>query len=257
MNKRIFKGLFIILLFTFSFNHLNADEDTNVKDNNSKFKIILEDDADLLDNEEEELLYEKMKNLLVYGNIAFKTSNSNSYGSTDIYAENYYHSKFSNTSGTLFLIDMNKRNIFIFSDGNNYRVITKSKAYSITDNVYRYAKNGDYYNCAYEAFDQIETLLKGDKIYEPMRYVSLAFLSIILAAFINFARVLVNSKIKTATNKEIIDKCDVKFEVKDIVATKSGTHRVYRPRDSGSSGGGFSGGGGGGGHSGGGGGHSF
>ena len=149
---------------------------------------------------------------------------------------------------------MDNREIYIFSDGNNYRYITSDKAYSITDNVYRYASDGNYYECARKAFSQIRDVLEGRKISEPMRYISNAFIAITLASFINFFIVMFHSKIKTSKEKEIISNCKINFEIGEIGAHKTGTKRVYSPQsDGGSSGGG----GGGGGSSGGGGGHGF
>ena len=40
---------------------------------------------------------------------------------------------------------MYTREIYIFSDGNNYNFITDSKAYIITDNVYKLASYADYH----------------------------------------------------------------------------------------------------------------
>ena len=85
-----------------------------------------------------------------------------------------------------------------------------------------------------------------------MRYISNLFISITLAFFINFLIVLFNTKIKQLSNKEIISNCKIKFNVSNVNAVKTGTHKVYSPL---SSGGGSSGGGGG--SSGGGGGHNF
>ena len=69
------------------------------------------------------------------------------------------------------------------------------------------------------------------------------------------------TKIKSATNKEILSKCNITFNIGNVSAIKTGQHRVYSPvSDSSSSGGGgrsSGGGGGGGSSSGGGGGHRF
>ena len=135
---------------------------------------------------------------------------------------------------------------------------TDNKADIITDNIYKYASRKEYYECAYNAFDQIETILDGGKIAEPMRHISNAVVSIVLAFFVNFFIVLGASKIKKANAAEIIKNCDVEFEASNVSGSKTGTHKVYSPvseSSGGSSGGG--GGGGGGGFSGGGGGHSF
>lgn len=221
------------------------------------FKLIIEDEAKLFTEQDITRLQDKMTALTKYGHIALHTVpvGGNNYSSTADYAENYYHNKFGTESGTVFIIDMDKRMIYIFSDGENYNVITDSKADIITDNIYKYATNKDYYSCANTAFDQINTLLDGGKILEPMRHISNIFVAIILGFFVNFLIVSSNAKIKKASAQNVLSKCDVDVKASNITGKKTGTHRVYSPQSSGGSSGG--GGGGGGGHSGGGGGHSF
>ena len=80
--------------------------------------------------------------------------------------------------GTVFLIDMSQRYIYIFSDGNNYKMITRAKSETITDNVYKYAVKEQYYQCAEKAYNQMYTVLEGGKIAEPMKYISNTLLSL-------------------------------------------------------------------------------
>lgn len=259
MNKKIL--IFVVAFLLLSFNKVNAYSIDEYVNQETNYKVIIEDDAELLTEQEIHSLMDDMKTLTEYGNIAFKTINENSY-TTKNYASNYYHEIFGTTSGTLFLIDMDNRYIYIFSDGSNYKTITNSKAEIITDNVYRYASNSDYYKCASNAFSQIETLLKGGKIAEPMRHISNLFISITIAFFINFIIVLLNTKTKKLSNKDIISHCKISFNVDNVSVVKVGTHKVYCPSsDGGSYGGGGSssrgGGGGGSRSSGGGGGHRF
>ena len=253
MNKKMVIIFFLISFFAL-FNNVNAEENKQI---DSLFKIVIEDDANILSKSERNLLMEEMRPLSKYGNIIFKSINTNN-SSTSSYASNYYHTNFSSQSGTLFLIDMANREIYIFSDGNNYNIINNDKAYIITDNVYRYASNNEYYKCGSVAFSQIKTLLDGGKILEPMRYISNFLVSIIIAFFINYFIVIFNSRVKKANDKEILYKANVSFAVLDSNATKIGSHSVYDPvSDSGGSSSSSGGGGGGGGSSGGGGGHSF
>lgn len=222
---------------------------------NSTYRIVIEDDANLLTEKEEEKLKDKMYSLTKYGHIAFKSISENGT-SAPSYARSYYHDTFGTESGTLFLIDMDNRKIYIFSDGKNYKVITDGKADIITDNIYQYASKEEYYNCAYNAFDQIETLLEGNKISEPMRYISNVVVSIVVAFFINFIVVWKSSSIKKSKYNEVLNGCDISFQASNIYGMKTGIHSVYSPVSDSSSSGGSSGGGGGG-SSGGGGGHSF
>ncbi len=231
---------------------------TSISENKNGHTLLIEDDANLLTPEEEEKLREKMKPLTKYGHIVFKSISTNPKYSTKEFANDFYYSKFGNESGTIFIIDMDKRMIYIVSAGENYKHITNSKADIITDNIYRYASRKEYYECAEKAFEQIGIVLDGGKIAEPMRHASNVVISIVLAFFINFFIVLNASKLKKAANSEVLKNCDIAFEAGNVSGAKTGTHKVYSPPSSSSSGGSSGGGGGGGGgFSGGGGGHSF
>ena len=203
----------------------------------NNYKVIYEDDASLLSDKEKEKLKDIMIPLTEYGHIIFKTIKENSYTSTDTYASNFYHKTIGTESGTLFLIDMDRRNIYIFSDGDNYKVITKSKAYIITDNVYKDATREKYFDCAKEAFSEIKTLLAGGKILEPMRYISNVVISLTVSAFIAFFIALSRTRMKKAKNSEILKNCHIAFQTGDVSVTKTGSHRVYSPVSDSSSGG--------------------
>ena len=239
-------------IITSNVNDTNEYKYTNEE---TKFTASIEDNANLLSIEERTKLFEELKPLTNYGHIAF-ISTANNSSSVEYFADSYYHSHYGTESGTIFIIDMSNREIYIFSDGANYRTVTKSKAYSITDNTYRYATNKEYYNCASTTFNQIYTILDGGKIAEPMRYTSNVFIALTLSFFFSFLYILSKSRIKKASDSSIVRNCDIDFKIGETSAIKTGQHRVYSPQSSGGSGGG-GGGGGGGGSSGGGGGHGF
>ncbi len=254
MNKRIVSILIIMLAII---SNITYAQDRNYKNDDTGYSVIIEDDASLLSDIEIERIIEDMIPLTEYGNILFKSINSNSTTASS-YAESYYHSKCDmRSNGSLFLIDMDNRKIYIFSDGQNYKVITSSKAEIITDNIYRYASNKDYYTCASEAYKQMNSLLAGYKISEPMRYRSNILIALVLGFFINFLVILSKTKVHSASDSEILKKAKISFKILNVTSRKVGESKVYSPQSSGSSSGGSSGGGGGGGSSGGGGGHSF
>ena len=264
MRKKILLFLLLLLMPVF----VHAEPITRMNEE-THYQLIIEDEAELLTEAERHQLEDQMMPLTEYGNIAFITIGENPSGSTEVYAENYYYDHFRNDSGTLMIIDMDSRYIYICSAGDNYRTITDEKAYIITDNIYRYARSGDYFECAMEAFREINKLLSGGKILEPMRYTSNIIISLVLGFFFAFFFVMATARTKQASNKELLDSGKKELEVVSSEVKKTGDHRVYNPHtDSGSSGGssysggssgGFSGGGGGGGggFSGGGGGHGF
>ena len=295
MNKKFKLFLIVIILFTITVNVNALDPNNYVTGNNEQptteqqednkidvvdkneleahkikeekngNKIVIEDEAELLTPEQIKSLKEKMEPITEYGNVAFKTINNNNT-STEYYAQEYFYSLFNDgEDAVLFLIDMDNRIIYMYSDGDIHRkYITNSKSKIITDNAYKYASNQDYYGCASTVFEQTYTVLEGGKIAEPMRHASNIVIAIVVAFFINFLIVLGASKIKSVRKEEILKNCDNEFSLTNLEGKRSGTRRKYSPisesSGSGFSGGGHSGGGGfsgGGGHSGGGGGHSF
>lgn len=221
------------------------------------YDILIEDDAALLTTEEKNLLADTMERVSYYGNVAFKSIDYNPQ-STSSYARSYFHETFGSgvVNGTLFLIDMDNRELYIFSDGDVYRTVTTSYANVITDNIYTYASDGDYFTCADSAFDQIASLLEGQKIAMPMKYISNALLALLLSAMLNYFLVSFLSRSRKCSDEELLSAGQASFVFRNAAAKKTTTTKVYNPSSSGS-GGGSSGGGGGGGSSGGGGGHSF
>ena len=233
----------------------------------TNFRAIIEDKAELLTREEKEKLFDQMQPLTEYGHIVFLTITENDY-SPDTYAKNNYYERFGNESGTLFLIDMKNRYLYIVSGGWNYKYVTRHKADIITDNVYMDARNERWFDCASKAFTQIGDVLEGNKIMEPMRYVSNIVLSILIAFSLCYLYVLIKTDVAKATSEEVLKNCNIDVKVTNVHGDKTGTKKVYSPVSSdsgggssgfsgGSSGGGGFSGGGGGGFSGGGGGHGF
>ena len=224
----------------------------------SNYRLIIDDREDLLTASEENMLQIKMEKIRQYGNVGFVTVSQ--FSSTDTYTKNLYRDLFGRESGMLFVIDMGRRNIWIFCDGAIYRIINKSYANTITDNVYRYATKGQYYDCAYNVFDQAETLLEGGRISQPMKYISNALIALVLAILGNFI-FLVIQRGESIANPDTIAKAmssGVAVGIVSKVMTKSKKSRhVESSGGGGGSSGGGGGGGGGGGSSGGGGGHSF
>lgn len=168
------------------------------------YVVRIEDDAALLTDYERTQLADLMKDITQYGNVAFKSILTNSYSTTDDYAYAYYAQIFQKNSGTVFLIDMAKRKIWIHSNGEIYKTITESYADTITDNIYTYASKKEYYNCASKAFEQELALLKGSKIRQPMKYTSNILLALIIALFANYGIVRLLTKQKKPKSKQLI-----------------------------------------------------
>ncbi len=224
------------------------------------FRVLVEDDAELLTEEERRELAASMEKITAYGNAAFKSVSENGL-SAERYARNYYMDRFGTESGTLFLIDMDNRKIWIHSDGAVYKVITEANANTVADNVYRLASSEAYHECAEEAFREIYALLEGEKIARPMKYISNALLAMILALLLNFGLVVCFTRLRKPGEAAILNSIHRKFSHTTPNVVHTHQTKVYDPVSSGggSSGGsgGGSGGSSGGSSSGGGGGHSF
>ena len=195
------------------------------------------DDADLLTDKEERSLLRQMKSITEYGDVFFCSTNSNPY-SSETYAENICYTYGNPESCTAFLIDMDNREIYIYSEGNIYKTITSGYARSITDNVYSYASDEEYYECAYRAFAQIDTLLGGGSIPQPMKVICNALLSLIMGLTITYFIVRITNKIKHINTSDVRSAI---FSQANIINPNSrfiGQTRVYDPPSSSSSGGG-------------------
>ena len=211
---------------------------------NNNYSIIIEDDADLLTDIEEQQLKKQMTELLEFGNVMFKTTDILNSSTSLRYIQNYYYSKLGNQRGTAFYIDMNKRQVCACATGGLDRIITSSKCDTIMDNVYTYARRGDYYGCAKETFLQMNKLLNGEKIAESMKYYCNAILSIMISLFLSYGFFMLISNNRRASGQELINECEVFFKHSPIQVEKAGSHREYSPVSDSSSSGGSSGGGG-------------
>lgn len=235
------------------------DPDVDKVNPDTGYRLVIYDGADLLSSSEIKDLAQQMGSITNYGHVALVTTDETKYSSTSTYAEEIYDEMFGYDSGTVFVIDMDNRYLWIHSDGDVLKVITKSYAEDITDNAYRYASDGDYYACCSKVFSQMSTVLGGQKIARPMRYVSNALLALLLSFLINFMIVRNGSKIQNTSSAEMLSGASKSLRYTPPAVIKTGETKTYSPQSSGSSGGGggHRSGGGGGGHHGGGGGHRF
>ena len=248
MRKRFFV-LVLCLLMACSCLAFAAEQDyTN--DTTGNWATI-EDHADLFENESS--ILDKMQYVTDYTNILVYTTDYNSQTTSKL-AKSLAEDRFGSGNGVVFVIDMDNRYVYIYAHNNTYDVISERVANTITDNVYDYASDERYDDCAKGAIEQIYMKLSGKRIPEPMRYIGNFFLAIMIGIGVTSVFACYSSRIQVTgkTTKDV----DVKITDKqrDIIDVK----RVYRSSSSsGGSSGGGGGGGGGGGSSGGGGGHRF
>ena len=138
----------------------SKDADQIYTNPDSGYDAVIYDRADKLSASEEKDLIEVMQPLTDYGNAVFysisETDMQPAAKSESLYAELYGGKT---VSGTLFLIDMQNRELYLYNagaEGDDFSYkITSSKSNTIMDNVYRYASDGDYYKCAENTYRQI------------------------------------------------------------------------------------------------------
>ena len=252
---RLVTALFLVLLL-FQGMKISALAAPLYKNPDTGYVVILEDDAELMTAEEQAALAEQMKAITKWGNVGFKSISENPR-STAGYIEDYYREQFGSSSGTILLIDMDNRNIWIKNNGAISKVITNAYSDTITDNSYRYASKSDYYGCAEEVFFEIETVLSGHRIAQPMKYISNALCAVILAFLINYVLMRCMSRAGKAGEEEFLKNMKHHCQLTNARAELVKQTKIYQPPSSDSGGSSGGGGGGGGGSSGSGGGHSF
>lgn len=225
------------------------------------YTAYIDDEEDLLSSSEEEELLKKLVPLTQYGNVAFLSGRGDYSAAATI--RDFYNEVFYGKSGLIFFIDMENREIRIQSGGAFYRTISSDVANSITDNVYVFASNGDYYRTAAVAFSQVKAKMEGRFVVTPMRWISNFFLAIFLGLLFNFTMLLMTWKQNRAGSKAVLGalRPNMILGNREVIMTNQTKVRLSSSssRRGGQSGGGFSGGGssGGGGFSSGGGGHRF
>ena len=224
------------------------------------YQVLIMDDVNLLTAEEKLELVEEMAPLTGYGHAIF--------WSTDVYTSDGLDQArkkrlecYGYDSASILAINMRIRKINIQSYGDMYKMITDSKARSITDNASKYATAKDYDKFAEEAYSQMYATARGEAIAEPMKYVSFAVISlmagVILALSIAFSKRF-NPLRKPVEAPETVGHGTLMTTPAQLVLVRTETVVVETHVSSGGGGGGgCGGGGGGGGGCGGGGGSSF
>ena len=254
MNKTILKTLllsFCISIFalgkSYALDQAAFLASSVYQNSETGYTAYIDDEEDLLSSSEEESLRKQLISLTEYGNVAFLSGRGEYSAASTI--RNFYNTVFSGKSGLIFFIDMGNREIRIESGGTFYRTITTNVANSITDNVYRFAGDGDYYKT------------EGRFIATPMRWISNFFLAIFLGLLFNFSLLLFSWKQNKAGSRAVLGVLhpDIKLEDKEVIMTNQYKMRVSSGGSGSSHGGSFGGGGfsGGGASSSGGGGHRF
>jgi hypothetical protein len=139
----------------------NPEQYRTAEKDSRKYELVLDDAAGYFDDAEEDSLYDIMDEIANYCNIAVVTTASDNKSSTEEFTIDYFEEVFgAGANGTIFVIDGDFRIIYLYSDGDAWKIITHNQAQAIVDDTYIYATNGDYYACAYKSLEQVWDLLK-------------------------------------------------------------------------------------------------
>ncbi|MBQ6533255.1 MAG: TPM domain-containing protein [Solobacterium sp.] len=222
---------------------VTASGDVLYTNSQTGYQVIVDDGLDLLNDAEEKRLLMEMMPITEYGNVAFVSANAEV--PTGAFARERYNLLFGDSSGTMFVVDLGNRNIWIYSHGDVYKTITKGYANTITDNVYRDGAAGRYYECAAAVYRQEYTLLKGGKIARPMKHITNAIFAFIAALLGNFL-VLKNSRKKEKAEPQEIFAATTLSKIKAtgeaVMISQKKSRRVESSSYSSGSSGGYSGG---------------
>lgn len=144
------------------------------------YQVMILDELDFLSESEEANLTEDMIPATEYGDVMFWSTNEPTSDEI-IQAREKRHGIFGAESSGILAINDSARKVTFQSDGRIYSLVNPSYARSITDNVSHYASSGDYYSCASEAFFQVNRVLRGNAIAEPMKYISYVLIALMIS----------------------------------------------------------------------------
>lgn len=117
MHKKMITLILVIIELLF-LDYTCVSAMTNI-DTTNNYKIIIEDDANLLTETEEQKLKVTMSALTEYGNVMFKTTNITTNYKPLKYIRNYYYSTLANQKGVAFYIDMKQRQLCVCATGRS------------------------------------------------------------------------------------------------------------------------------------------
>lgn len=217
------------------------------------------DFAELLTEEEEKQLYDKVKEFIANTNLdlAIVTINTNVKDSTQEYADDFYDYNDFSIDGLAFVIDMQNRIFYISTAGKAMLYYDDYRIEYILSALDQEMYNHEYFNACNTLISQLteyynhgfsdnadKYVVIGTQIYRKTPYLLLSIIAVVSAIIGTLILALRNKKIKLATNSN--DYFDNKYfeitkDTKEFIS--SNTSRVYiPPADSGgggSSGGGF------------------
>lgn len=214
----------------------------------AKGNYRIDDQAELLTEAQREQLATICEEISQYIDTGF-ISTTTAFRDVEMLADTYVEQYFGSDAAAVFAIDMYNRQIAVYANAEGKKIIREIDARAITDNVYTYASDGDYFGCAQAAFSQMLTRCQGGEVASPMRHVTNLLMAIVLGVLLNFLRVywsrarIMRQRASSADMRSMAKMPQVLDTRLDLVNRV----RHYHRSRSGGGGGGRGGGGGGGG----------
>ena len=194
------------------------------------FRVVIEDEIDLLSSTEERQLLDDMIPLTEYGNVAF-WSTRESASDELVQAEQRRRGLFDLESASILAINMNLRTVAIQSYGTLYDVITSSRANSITNNVRNDLTRGQYYAASSKAFSQMESLMRGNRIAQPMKLLSNICISLMIGLMLMLGQVFrYASTFRKPNQPQIIGATALALTA--VTVARNGARQTYSPLSS-------------------------
>ena len=214
----------------------------------SPYKVIIDDEIDLLTDDEEALLIDDMMPITKYGTAVFRTFSERGLSSEHDMALEYLTANVAAERSfpcVSFHINMATRQLWILSRGNLEKKINTQSGYTISGNVSWKATSQKYYACASMAFSQILSVIEENRVISVMSI----FCSILLAAALSLIAALriVYGKWKPGVPEMVLPLVGSAVSVKVLSEELTYSHSEKKYQGDYSSDGGYGGGGGGGG----------
>ena len=216
--------------------------------------IKIYDFANLYTENQEELLYSKITNYIndYDFDLAVVTIDSNEKVSTKAYAQDFYdYNDFgigSSYDGVLFLIDMDKREFYMVTNGASINMYTDVRIDKCLDVSYNYIVAGEYYNGTMAFIDELDRLasigepdeygrepkLTGIAKLKSMSWLTIVVFSVITTIVVMYILISNNKLARVAnSSRHYMTKADVSVANENFLGKN--VHRIPRASESSSS----------------------
>lgn len=197
--------MFIILLVAFN---CKAQAEGN-------YRVVIQDNAELLSDEEEAKLAEEMQRFTENGHVMFYTSIYDMNPDSEGYSNQFYDAEFNGEPGMALVIDLGEGNSYLFKRKGvlnriNEVTILQRGIYGVATPV-----NGSCYNYASGVFQQMETKHKEKEAMHPLKKASNLVLAFIFSILINYLIMRKTSSVKGVRMEQLYAGKQLEFKMSE------------------------------------------